>query len=178
MTVMVALLRGINVGGANSLPMAQLRDIAVGCGLRDVRTYVQSGNVVFTTSSRSTASVARTLARAIAERSAVQPAVVVRTRDELAAVVERNPFVGRGADPAHLHVLFAPAAVKLPFSASELAAYAPDEIAAVGSEVFGYFPNGFGRSKLAALLARRVESGTVRNWRTVTTLLRMADELA
>jgi uncharacterized protein (DUF1697 family) len=177
-TVLVALLRGINVGGRGKLPMADLRAIAEDLGYQDVATYIQSGNLVLSTST-SASTVARDLAAAIAAGTSVAPAVLVRTRSQLAKVVRESPFLARGEDEAHLHVVFtdgpaAPAAARL-----DLAAYAPEEAIARGKELHLLLPNGIGRSKLAADLARQKGPvGTTRSWRTVTTLLAMADEAA
>lgn len=173
---MVALLRGVNVGGKAKLAMTDLREIVAGCGFDDVRTYIQSGNVVFTAPvGADPDDVAATLATAIAAGSSVTPDVVVRTGDELAAVVDANPFLRRGEDPAHLHVSFT--AVEPDLGVDDLARYAPEEAAAVGREVYLFLPNGMGRSKLAADLARRTRpAGTARNWRTVTKLLEMVGD--
>lgn len=174
---MVALLRGINVGGSGKLPMAQLREIVSGCGHDDVRTYIQSGNVVFTTSARSTAKVARELQDAIAASSTVKPAVIVRTRSELAAIVAANPFLARGEDAAHQHVVFLPdgtGAVDVPTSSPEGEAAEPGR-----AVVYLHLPHGVGRSKFASnVVAACGPVTTMRNWRTVTKLLSMADELA
>ena len=178
MTVMVALLRGINVGGSTTLPMARLRDIVSECGYEHVRTYIQSGNVVFTTSARSTTRVARELEAAIAASSTVKPAVIVRTREELAEVVAANPFLARGEDAAHQHALFLPAGIDadaVPSAPSE-----SGEAAAPGpGVVYLHLPHGVGRSAFAsAVIGAQGPAGTMRNWRTVTKLLSMADALA
>lgn len=170
----MALLRGINVGGKAKLPMADLRKIVAGCGFEDVRTYIQSGNVVFAAPDDADPDeVATRLATAIAGGTRLRPEVVVRTADQLAKVVDANPYLRRGEDPGHLHVSFAGGQVSL--GLDDLAAYAPEEAAAEGREIYLFLPNGVGRSKLAADLARRAgRSGTLRNWRTVTKLLEMA----
>lgn len=176
MTVMVALLRGVNVGGATRVPMAELRRVVTDAGYGDVRTYVNSGNVVLTTDVTDTEEVARTLRAACAEAFAARPDVVVRTRDELADVLAANPFLDRDPDPTHHHVMFLPGtgpAVRPPVEV-----VAPEDLAAAGRELFLFLPNGLGRSALADRLVRRGgPGGTVRNWRTVTTLAAMADEL-
>jgi uncharacterized protein (DUF1697 family) len=172
------MLRGINVGGKAKLPMADLRRIVEGCGFEDVRTYIQSGNVVFSGSGRSSDAVAKRLQAAIADGSNVKPEVAVRSRAELAKVVDANPFLARGADAADLHVTFLCGNTRssAALGGLDLASYAPDEAIARNREVYLYLPNGLGRSKLAADLARRGKTeGTTRNWRTVTTLLDMAD---
>jgi uncharacterized protein (DUF1697 family) len=171
---MVALLRGVNVGGKNKLAMADLRNIAEECGLGQVRTYIQSGNLVCTSVETSTEIVADELRRAIAEHTDVRPNVIVRTRDELAAVVQQNPFARR--DQAHLHVVFIGGSDDASLGPVDADAYAPEEAAVVGQHLYLYLPSGMGRSKLAADLARHGGSNaTTRNWRTVISLLELAD---
>ncbi len=179
MAVMVALLRGVNVGGKSKLAMADLRNAAATCGYERVRTYIQSGNLVFVAPSPSTQAVAERLRETIAEVTDVQPDVIVRTRDELASVVDENPYVRRGEDTAHLHVVFMSGTADASLGPIDLAGYAPEEASAVGRQLYLFLPSGMGRSKLAADLARREgPSGTTRNWRTVTTLLEMAKEVS
>jgi uncharacterized protein (DUF1697 family) len=181
MTVFVGLLRGVNVGGRTKLSMADLRAAAEGCGFEQVRTYVQSGNVVFSAPGRpSAATVASALRQAIAGSTTVDPEVVVRTAAQMAAVVDGNPFADRGATDTQLHVVFlADGAQPAGLRELDLERYAPEEVAVRGHDVYLHLPGGIGRSKLAADLARRGDAvGTARNWRSVTTLARMAAETA
>ena len=175
-TVMVVLLRGVNVSGRNRLAMADLRRVAEGCGCEGARTYIQSGNLVCSTPATTGDELAPALEAALADRSGVTADVMVRTRDELAAVVDRNPYLARGEGPDHLHVTFLHRAGDASLGLADPAAYLPDAAVAVGREVHLFLPGGLGRSKLAADLARRGPRGTTRNWRTVTRLLAMADE--
>ena len=176
----VALLRGINVGGHNKLPMADLRAIASGCGFAAVRTYIQSGNVVFTTR-LGAAKVRSVLHDAILAETGVDSRVVVRTRAEMDAIVANNPFLARGADAKHLHVafLFGPGD-PAQAAAVDPSDYAPDEVMVAGADGYLHTPDGFGRAKIATapMLRKLGIQGTVRNWRTVTTLAGMAGELA
>ena len=176
-TVMVALLRGINVGGRGKLPMADLRAIATDLGYDDVATYIQSGNLVLS-SRESAASVARDLAKAIAAAGHVSPAVMIRTRTQLAKLVRDNPFLTRGEDAGLQHVLFTEGPAKAALAGLDLRSYAPEEAIAVGHELYLFLPNGVGRSKLAVDVGRQKVVGTMRSWRTVTTVLAMADEAA
>jgi uncharacterized protein (DUF1697 family) len=174
---MVALLRGINVGGKTSLPMAKLREVADGLGYEDVATYIQSGNLLLRTAASAT-KVERDLADAIAGLGGVQPAVVVRTLAQLRKVVDANPFIRRGEDPTSCHLLFAEKRAKAQLDRLELASYAPEEAVAVGKELYLFLPGGVGRSKLAGDLAKdRSAVGTLRSWRTVTKVLEMAEAL-
>ncbi len=177
-TGLVALLRGVNVGG-RSLAMTDLRAIVASCGYGDVRTYIQSGNVVFTAPGRpKDTAVAATLEQALAAGTPLEPEVVVRTGPQLAAVIDANPFLRRGEDPAHLHVTFGAGTPGAEVGLDDLAAYVPEEAVALGREVYLFLPGGMGRSKLAADLARRWgATGTTRNWRTVTKLYAMLEEI-
>jgi uncharacterized protein (DUF1697 family) len=178
MAVVVVLLRGINVGGRGKLPMAQLREIATAAGIEDVRTYIQSGNLVGVAPRGSTSALATRLREHIATATSLDPEVSVRTLAELAKVVAANPFVARGEDPAHLHVTFLSHPTARVLTGHDPAAWVPEEVVAIDRELHLLLPDGMGRSKLAASLARRAAGGTTRNWRTVTTLLEMAGELA
>jgi len=174
MAVMVALLRGINVGGKTTLSMAKLRELAEELGYDGVATYIQSGNLVLRTSGAAS-KVEKDLAAAVAALGGVQPAVIVRTRAQLQKVVDGNPFVRRGEDEKACHVVFGAQTAK---PRLDLAAYAPEEAIASGKDLYLFLPNGMGRSKLAADLAKdKAAVGTARSWRTVTKLLEMVDAL-
>jgi uncharacterized protein (DUF1697 family) len=182
----VALLRGINVGGRNKVAMADLRKVVESLGHGDVATYIQSGNVVFTSNHTDTAAIAAALGRALAETLGVRSSVVVLSRAELAKVIADNPFPDE-ANPKHLHAIFRGAEV----GAQEAAAVAAaerrardrggrDQAKVVGRTVYLRTPDGLGRSELAAQLARsnpdaQDRGGTARNWATVTKLLTMLD---
>lgn len=175
MTMYVALLRGINVGGHNTLPMATLRALATDCGFADVATYIQSGNVVFG-SRLGAIKVATVLHDAILAECGIDSRVVLRTGPDLAAVVAHNPFLARGADAKLLHVLFMYPESTPTLKAVDPQFYAPDRIEVVGSNAYLHTPKGVGQSKLATETTMRKLGivGTVRNWRTVTTLAEMA----
>jgi uncharacterized protein (DUF1697 family) len=180
----VALLRGINVGGRNRVAMAALREVVEGLGHTGVATYIQSGNVVFTSDEADPGTLAAALERAIAGQLGVKPTVVVLTREQLAQVVADNPFPGED-NPRQVHALF----WNGPLGTEELAAVAAaqrqareaggrDEAKVVGTTLYLHTPDGYGRSELAARLAR-IGSGrtaaTARNWATVRKLLAMCD---
>jgi len=172
-TSYAVLLRGINVGGARPLPMAALRSALTDAGLGDVRTYLQSGNVVLT-SRKSAASVAETVEREISRTFHHDVTVIVRAEAALAAVVAANPFVRPDADPGRqLHVGFLlerPPSERI--EALEARRVAPEEVQVTGSEVYLWCPDGVGRSRLAPALERTLRVRmTVRNWRTVTEVM-------
>jgi uncharacterized protein (DUF1697 family) len=175
---MVALLRGVNVGGKTTLSMAELRKIVEECGYADVRTYIQSGNVVLRAAGESPGDVCSRLRRALADATGREIDVTVRTRDELDAVVGANPYLDRTEEPTHLHVVFAEASLEDSLDGFDLDGYAPEEASASGRELYLFLPNGMGRSKLAGDLARLDGArGPARTWRPVTKLLAIADEL-
>ncbi len=173
MTRYIALLRGINVGGHNKVPMAALRDTCESIGCTDVATYIQSGNVVLT-SPLDAGKLRATLESAIAEQIGVSPVVVIRTDKQLAGVVAGNPFPE--ANPDHLHVAFL-GETPDPRQVAALADlnYPPEEVAVLGDNAYFHLPNGLGRAKIPELFGRRVKTpATVRNWRTVNKLLQMS----
>ena len=173
----VALLRGINVGGRNKLPMADLRDAFTAAGCTGVRTYIQSGNVVFEAAPNLAGRVPEIVTRAISQRVGISTAVVVRSGSELQQVATSNPFDTSG-DPRFLQVAFlegtpdAEAVARLDPERSP-----PDVFAVRGRNVYLHHPNGTARSKLTnEYLARQLQTAsTMRNWRTVLALLKMVD---
>jgi uncharacterized protein (DUF1697 family) len=173
----VALLRGINVGGKNKLPMADLAAMFTGAGCDRVETYIQSGNVVFEAPQAIAEGAAGLIERAITERFGYRIPLVMRTAGELAAVVRDNPLIERGAAPDVLHVVFlagAPAASRV--AALDPQRSPPDEMIARGREIYLSCPNGMGRTRItnAYLDATLATTSTVRNWRTVQKLAEMA----
>jgi len=174
----VVLLRGINLPRHKRISMPELRGALEDAGFGDVKTYVQSGNVVLS-SRAAPKTVAGKIERTIADRFGLDVDVVVRTRDELADVVERDPFGKRASDPKRLQVTFLAAEPHAEvIEKLEAAAAGGEQLVASGRELYSWHPNGVGRSKLAALLAgpRLGVTATARNWTTVTTLLALADE--
>ncbi len=171
------MLRGINLGPSKRVPMAELRELLAGAGFEDVRTYVQSGNVVLSSGAPPAELEAR-CEQLIADRFGFDVPVVSRTRDELAAVVERNPLADVAADPKRYQVSFLSAELDGAV-VDELAAVAAsgERLAAEGRELYAWHPDGVARSKLSARLAGAGlgVKATARNWATVAKLLAMAD---
>jgi uncharacterized protein (DUF1697 family) len=178
----IALLRGINVGGHNKLAMADLRTVVTDLGHTDVATYIQSGNVVFTSREADTGRMAAALEQAIAEHLHVRCAVVVLSREELAQAVADNPYPDE-TNPKCLHAVFRSTAVSsdelAPLAAAQQRARAKgsrDEVTAIGRVLYLRTPDGIGRSELAAQLARAANlTGTARNWTTVGKLLALCE---
>ena len=172
------MLRGINLGPARRVPMAELRALFAEAGYEDVRTYVQSGNVVLG-SNAEPAELEREAAALISERFGFEVPVVVRTGRELAAVVKRNPLGDVADNPKRYQVSFlssAPAAGVV--EALQAAAVGGERVVAHGREIYAWHPDGVARSKLwNGLAGKGLGPGvvaTARNWTTVTTLLEMA----
>jgi uncharacterized protein (DUF1697 family) len=174
MTTYAALLRGINVGGHKKVPMAELRDVMTGLGWTDVRTYLQSGNAVFTTGDSDPGA---RLESAVADRFGFEVRCLVRTAEELRAVAAACPYPASELDPAKLLVLFLEdPPEKGHFDSLDAAAFAPDSFEHVGAAVYCYFQEGMGQSKLPAALegVRPKVLMTGRNWRTVQRLIELA----
>ena len=175
MTRYVVLLRGVNVGTKNSLPMAELRGMLTKIGCADVQTYVQSGNAAVRTE-LGPAALTKAIEAAL-ERSMGRPiATTLRTRAQLSAIVDANPFTAVATNPAHLCVTF----LSIAPTTSEVAPlheqdFAPELVQVAGREIYTWHPNGQGRSPLAAALGKLKLRGaaTTRNWNTVLKLLEM-----
>jgi uncharacterized protein (DUF1697 family) len=171
----VALLRGINVGGNNLLPMKDLAKIFADAGCTDVRTYIQSGNVIFE-APVGAPGVGDFVVRNIEKRFGFQIPVIVRTSQQLLKIIRDNPFLESVADQRWLHVYFlahAPNAQAI--AALDPARSAPDAFHVRGQEIFLHLPNGMGRSKLtnAYFDSKLSTTCTARNWATVLKLSEM-----
>jgi uncharacterized protein (DUF1697 family) len=180
MNVMICLLRGVNLGGHKKVSMEVLRNLCTSLKYCDVQTYVQSGNVIFRTKEQDPVVVSKKLEQAIEQKFGFQVGVVVRRPSELKEVISRNPLAKkRGIEPAKLLVIFLPEAPEAETRAAILQIKSkPEEIHLSGRELYIYYPDGVGRSKLAAVLDRSLrKTGTARNWNTVTKLLEMAQKL-
>jgi uncharacterized protein (DUF1697 family) len=175
----IALLRGINLGPNRRVAMADLRRLLEEAGHDDVRTHLQSGNVLLT-SDTPPEKLERELREQIDAALGIDVEVVVRSRDELADAIERNPFAREAAEqPKRLQVSFCSAEPgEDVLSKLEEAAAGGERVAIRGREIYAWHPEGIQRSRLAQLLGdRRLGfTATARNWNTVTKLLELADE--
>ncbi|MEV0414775.1 DUF1697 domain-containing protein [Streptomyces sp. NPDC050448] len=176
-----ALLRGINVGGAKKVPMAELRQVLEGLGHSDVQTYLQSGNAVFGSAQKDTAALARELERAIEARFGFAAACLVVDGGYLHAVAEACPFPAAELEGRQLHATFLseqPATER--FASIDGPSYLPEEYRIGDRVVYLYAPDGLGRSKLAeALFKPAVFKGidaTTRNWNTVARLVELTQD--
>lgn len=171
----VALLRAINLGSHQKIAMADLRELLAGLGYTNVVTYLQSGNAVFTAPRQRPDQVAADIEDRLARDLAMPVRVIVRTADELRAVIDRNPMEVR--DPAKFVVLFLQAAPDLDaLRAIDPGTYAPEEFRIGDRELYFSLPGGIGRAKLPQLLERRLRGiATARNWNTTVKLLELAE---
>ena len=173
----VALLRGINVGGKNKLPMADLVRIFSAAGCEEVETYIQSGNVVFGGSAKTAREIPGAVASRIQKQLGLDVPVVLRSAAELCAVAARNPFLKAGADPDELHVAFlADVPEKRRAAALDPRRSPGDSFELRGRDLYLRLPNGVARTKLtnAYLDSTLATISTLRNWRTVLKLVEMA----
>lgn len=173
----VLLLRGVNVGTKNSLPMAELRSMLADVGCSDVQTYVQSGNAVFGTT-LGTAELTKAIEHALEQYMGRPIDTTLRTSKQLHAIIEGNPFAGIATNLSNLCVTF----LSLAPSKAEVAPlegkdWAPEAFNVAGKEIYTWHPNGQGRSPLSAALWKLKLRGsiTTRNWNTVLKLRALID---
>ncbi len=175
----VALLRGVNVGGVR-VPMGDLRSLLAREDMGEVRTHLQSGNVIVTPPNSSSSAVAGLIEKVIREGFGLSIRVIVRDRDQMARTVATNPFLGPKANPTLLHAVF----LESEPAPDRVAGLDPerspeDRFSVVGTEVFVHYgPAGSGRSSLGLSYFEKIlgVTGTARNWNTVTRLHEMLEE--
>jgi uncharacterized protein (DUF1697 family) len=181
MAVIISMLRGVNVGGHNKIKMEALQALYESLKLQDAQTYVQSGNVIFRSEERDMARLAKRIEDGIERKFGFRPDVILRTTAEMREVVARNPFAKRrGIEPGKLLVSFLASdpgeegREKLRQMKCD-----PEELRFEGREIYIYFPNGAGRSKLpwAGMGKMLKTTATGRNWNSVTKMLAMAEGL-
>ena len=171
----IALLRGINVGGKNPLPMKDLMRIFEAAGGRNVRTYIQSGNVMFEAAAGSS-KIGEAATKSIEKQFGYRVPVILRTAEELRATIRGNPFLAKGVEHKWLHVYFLAEAPSEACCASlDAKRSAPDVFEVRGREIYLHLPNGMGRTKLtnAYFDSKLSTICTARNWATVLKLAEM-----
>lgn len=181
MPVLISMLRGVNVGAHNRIKMDALRALYESLKLEDVRTYVQSGNVIFRTKEKNSAALAKKIEAAIEREFGFRPAVILRTLDELRQVIAANPFAKRSdVQPEKLLLTFliAEPGHEAHSTLDRLKAH-PEELHLQGRELYIYFLNGVGNSKLPWSAVEKLlkTPGTARNLNSVTKMLAMAEEI-
>lgn len=175
--MLIAILRGINVSGHRKLPMADLRKLLEGMECTNVRTYIQSGNAVFEHSGKEHSALAKEIGQRIKKQFGFDVPVLVRTLEEMKAVVAANPHTrDKRIDVEKLHVTFLAETPKNPVIPE--GNYAPDSFTFAKKEVYLHCPEGYGNTKLnnSFFEIKLKVSCTTRNWRTVNELVRMGEE--
>jgi uncharacterized protein (DUF1697 family) len=181
MKTYISFLRGINMTGHNSIKMTDLAALFINLGYKDVETYIQSGNVIFSdVQDLSLPVLSEEIEKAILEKFSYNVPVMIRTVYDLNDLLSANPFLKiENFDPSKMAVLFLhdePSHIQVQKVAE--VNYPPDEFRVVGREIFIYCPNGFGRTKLYTNFFEKKMGviGTGRNWRTITTILNIAEK--
>jgi uncharacterized protein (DUF1697 family) len=181
MIVAVSLLRGVNVGGHNKIKMEELKELYQSLGLLDAQTHVQSGNIAFRTKKCDLGRLSRRIEEAIEHNFGFRPSLIHRTTSDLRQVIAANPFAKRsGINPAKLLVFFLAEVPAAQACKNALAIPSgPEDLRLMGRELFIYFPDGQGRSKLPMpRIEKALETPcTGRNWNTVTKLLAIAEAM-
>lgn len=181
MPVLISMLRGVNLGPHNRIKMDALRALYASLKLEDPRTYVQSGNVIFRTKEKNSALLAKKIQAAIQKKFGCSPEVILRTTDELRKAIAASPFADRpNLEPGKILVSFLDAEPpREATGAFDKFKHYPEEVHLKGRELYIYFPNGAGRSKLPWSSIEKLlrVTGTARNWNSVTNMLKMAEEM-
>jgi uncharacterized protein (DUF1697 family) len=180
-SVVIAMLRGVNVGGYQKIKMEELRTLCGSLELRDAQTYIQSGNVVFREDSAEPVTLARRLEDGIERTFGFRPNVMVRTPSELRKVIAKNPFAGRPEiDPSRLLISFM-ASAPAPQARDKVLAMPcdPEELRIHGRELYVYYPSGMARPKISMARIEKAlqRPATGRNLNTVLKLMAMAETL-
>lgn len=177
MTTFVSLFRAINVGGNRKVEMDELKAVHEALGLRKVLSYIQSGNVVFTSDDADPIQIQRQIEESFEQQFGFRADVIIRTADELRTIIERNPFQGQqDKEPKWVAVMFLATQPDSEAQETILKTYVgPEEMFFNGKELYLYYPDGMGRSKLTNnYLEKKLKTvGTARNWNTVLRLQEM-----
>ncbi len=170
MATYIALLRGINVGGNNIIPMSNLREMCIELGFTEVRTYIQSGNILFKSDLAENELIAK-LEKSLETQVGKHISVIIRSAKELEKVISKNPF--SDSNPAQVGISFFTQMVPENYL-KDFINPGPEEIVVSGREIYIHYPNGMGQSKLK--LPKMQEQGTARNLNTVGKLVEMSRE--
>ena len=180
MTTCVSLFRGINVGGHQSIRMDELKELHKSLGFKDVVTYIQSGNVVFTSENPNVTQIQKDIEDGFAQKFGFQVKVMVRTADEFNMIIENNPFQNQPISESKwvVAIFLASDPISTALEDIQKTYTGPEEVHIIGQEAFIYYPEGQGRSKLTnTFLEKKLKTtGTARNWNTVLRLQKMMQE--
>jgi uncharacterized protein (DUF1697 family) len=175
----VAMLRAVNVAGHQKISMEALRALFVSLGLKNVQTYIQSGNIVFREPRQTSTKLASQIENALEAEFGIRPAVILRSTTEMNEVIENNPFAGRDEIlPNRLLVVFlSNSPVQKAMDQVRALRCEPEEMHIVGRELYIHYPNGMARPKMPlARIERMLQcSSTGRNWNTVNKLTEMSE---
>jgi uncharacterized protein (DUF1697 family) len=179
MPVYISMLRGVNLGGHNIIKMDALRTLYESLGFENPQSFIQSGNVVFRSKKRNSATLSKRISDGIERKFGFRPPVILRSTSELRGIIARNPFATRkNIEPSKLLVSFLDCDPGGEIRGKVLAIKSePEELRMIGSELYIYFPNGMARPKLSMSAVERVlkTACTGRNWNTVLKLLEIAE---
>ncbi len=172
----ISMLRGINVSGQKKVNMKELEKLYETLGLKNVQTYIQSGNVVFQTPEADALSLAGKIERKIEQSFGFNVPIFIRTKGEFQKLIKNNPFPGRDESKLHVTFLYSkPASLRMDeiVRAKDNA----EEFSSSGREIYLFLPNGYGRTKLSNSFFERKSKvlATTRNWRTLNTLFSMSN---
>ncbi len=180
MTAFVSLFRGINVGGHHKIKMDELKDVHESLGFKDVFPYIQSGNVVFKSDDADVTRLQEQIEDGFEKRFGFHVQVIVRTSADLREIIDKNPFQGQpGKESKWVVVLFLATHPDETAQEDLLKTYVgPEELFITGKEVYIYYPNGIGRSKLShSFLEKKLKTfGTARNWNTILQLQKLLQD--
>jgi uncharacterized protein (DUF1697 family) len=178
MPTYIAMLRGINVGGHKKVPMDRLQELFEALGFQQVKTYIQSGNVVFKAPKGSPSELSKKIEGKILAEFGFSSTVITRTPDELGKAIQNNPFVKESRiEPAKVHIAFLSQVPKAEaVKELEARATASEQLRQSGKEIYLYYRDGMGRAKLTGNVLEKVlaVTATARNWNTVNRLYQMA----
>ncbi len=181
LNIYIAILRGINVGGQRMIKMNALRQMFEGLGFQNVKTYIQSGNIIFTGKKEKQNELEKKIFKAIKEKFGFDVPVIVKKHKELKDIKANNPFIkDKTKDVAHLHLTFLSDNTKKEnYNKIKTIHYQPDEFYLFGKAIYLYCPNGYGKSKLANSFweTKLKVIATTRNWKTIQELLTIADKI-
>jgi uncharacterized protein (DUF1697 family) len=177
MTTLLCMLRGINVSGQKKVPMAELREMFAGLKFANVRTYIQSGNVIFDSKETDEAALAKKISKKILSQFGFEVPVVIRTEKELSDTLKKNPFIKeKNIQEERLYITFLEnEAVKELADKLKLPEGSTDRFVISGREIYLYCPGGYGETKLSNNFfeSKLKVKATTRNWRTSNELLKM-----
>jgi len=175
----VSFIRGINVGGNKMMSMADVKTLYESLGLKDVRSHLQTGNIIFQCAKGNPAKLGKRIENAMEKKFGFHRDVMIRTPEQLEAVIKRNPFKKEQTDPSWLVVMFLTGSPdKIDIENLTEAHKGPEKFHIAGEEMYVYYPSGMGRSKLSnAFIEKKLKvAGTARNWNVVTKLAAMMKE--